>query len=386
MIALASPQAQFRAHEEGIRAAIDRVLTANSYILGQEVAAFERAFARYCGSAYAVGVANGTDALTLALRALGVGPGDEVITVSHTALATLAGVLASGATPVMVDVDPVHYTIDPAAVEVAITSKTKVIVAVHLYGQAVDLPAIQDIVRRHGLKLVEDCAQATGARLGDKILGSIGDVGCFSFYPTKNLGGIGDGGMVVTSDQAVADRVQRLREYGWNEKREAQEIGVNSRLDAVQAAILAVKLPHLDADNQRRAAIAARYDAGLARLGLILPAVRSGSQHVYHLYVLACDDRDGLQKQLAADGVGTGVHYPMPAHLQKGYESMIRLPKAGLPVTTQLAPRILSLPMYPELSDEDVERVVDAVRSCREGAVAPRGIPDTAPKSAWAPL
>jgi len=382
MIALASPLAQFRAHEEGIRAAIDRVLTANTYILGQEVTAFERAFAGYCGSAHAVGVANGTDALILALRALGVGPGDEVITVSHTALATVAGVIATGATPVLVDIDPVYYTIDPAGIQAAITGKTKAIIAVHLYGQAVDLPAIQDIARRHGLKLIEDCAQATGARLDGKVLGSMGDVGCFSFYPTKNLGGIGDGGMIVTSDQAIEERVRRLREYGWNEKREAQEIGVNSRLDALQAAILDVKLHHLDADNQRRAAIAAQYDAGLSGLGLTLPAVRPGSLHVYHLYVLACGDRDGLQKQLATDGVGTGIHYPVPAHLQKGYESRVSLPKAGLPVTTELVSRILSLPMYPELGDEDVKRVVDAVQSRCKTAIASRSIPTTTPKYA----
>jgi dTDP-4-amino-4,6-dideoxygalactose transaminase len=370
MIALASPLAQFRAHEDAIRAAVDRVLTADSYILGQEVAAFEGAFAAYCGSAHAVGVANGTDALILALRALDIGQGDEVITVSHTALATVAGVIATGATPVLVDIDPVHYTIDPAGIETAITSKTRAIIAVYLYGQAADLSAIQAIARHHGLKLIEDCAQATGARLGDKVLGSIGDMGCFSFYPTKNLGGIGDGGMVVTSDQALADRVRRLREYGWNEKREAQEIGVNSRLDALQAAILGVKLPHLDAGNQRRAAIAAHYDAGLSGLGLTLPAVRPGSLHVYHLYVLACDDRDGLQKQLAVAGVSTGIHYPVPAHLQKGYEGRVRLAQGGLAVTTGLVSRILSLPMYPELGDAEVKRIIDTVKSIRAGVAA----------------
>ena len=351
------------------------MLTGKSYILGQEVAAFEHAFARYCGSAHAVGVANGTDALILALRALDVGQGDEVITVSHTALATVAAVVATGATPVLVDIDPVYYTIDPAGIEAAVTNKTRAIVAVHLYGQAADIPTIQAIACRHGLKLIEDCAQATGARLDRRMLGSIGDVGTFSFYPTKNLGGIGDGGMVVTSDPAVAERLRRLREYGWNEKREAQEVGVNSRLDVLQAAILGAKLPHLDADNDRRAAIVARYDAALDGLGLALPAVRPGSRHVYHLYVLACDDRDGLQKRLAEAGVGTAVHYPVPAHLQKGYQDRVRLPKGGLPVTTRLVARILSLPMYPELGDEDVKRVADAVRSCCKGAAAPRGIP-----------
>lgn len=364
MVSLASPLAQFRAHEKDVRAAIDRVLISNTYILGQELAAFESAFAAYCGASHAVGVANGTDALILAMRALGVGQGDEVITVSHTALATVAAVVATGATPVLVDIDPVYYTIDPAGIEAAITSKTKAIVAVHLYGQAADLPAIQTIARRHGVRLIEDCAQSTGAALNGKTLGSIGDVGTFSFYPTKNLGGIGDGGMVVTSDPVIAERVRRLREYGWNSKREAQEIGVNSRLDALQAAILGVKLPHLDADNRRRATIAARYDGGLAGLGLTLPSVRPQAQHVYHLYVLACDDRDDLQKQLAAKGVGTGIHYPVPAHLQAGYADRVRLPNGGLPVTTAIVSRILSLPMYPELGGEEVARVVDAVRSC----------------------
>ena len=368
MISCALPLAQFHTHERDIRAAVTAVLDSGGYILGREVAAFERAFADYCGVAHAVGVASGTDALVLAMRSLDIGPDDEVITVSHTALATVAAVLATGAKPVLVDIDPVYYTIDPARLEAAITKKTKAVIAVHLYGQAADLTQIQRLTRRHRLKLIEDCAQATGGRFGDKRLGAIGDVACFSFYPTKNLGGIGDGGMVITPSAVIAERVTRLRQYGWDAKRETREVGVNSRLDPLQASILKVKLPHLDADNARRGAIASRYDRGLAGLPVTVPAVRAGSQHVYHLYVIQCRDRDRLKESLAASGIEAGIHYLKPAHRMKGYAERLKLPKAGLPVTTRLVGRILSLPMYPELSDADVDRVIEAVRLHYKGA------------------
>lgn len=369
MIPCASPLAQYRAHDVDIRAAVTRVLEQGGYVLGREVENFERAFADYCGIAHAVGVGNGTDALTLTLRAMDIGAGDEVITVSHTALATVAGILAAGAKPVLVDIDPVYYTIDPVKVEAAITRKTRAVIAVHLYGHAADIPALQRICRRNKLKLVEDCAQSTGGLLGDRRLGSIGDAGTFSFYPTKNLGAIGDGGMVVTGNAALADRLRRLRQYGWNDKRETREVGFNSRLDPLQAAILGVKLPHLDADNCRRGAIAEQYSRALADLPLALPKVRPESQHVYHLYAMAGGGRDKLIAHLAAQGVQAGIHYPVPAHRHKGYANEVRLPRAGLPVTMRLVKNTLSLPMYPELGDGDVARVIAAVRSHYEGRV-----------------
>jgi dTDP-4-amino-4,6-dideoxygalactose transaminase len=362
VIPWANPLAQYRSHESEILAAIGRVLESKSYILGQEVETFERAFADYCGMAHGVGVGSGTDALILALRALGIGAGDEVITVSHTAVATVAAILACGATPVLVDVDPTYYTIDPAGMEAAITSRSKAIVAVHLYGQPADMDAIAAISRRRGLRIVEDCAQASGSRYRGRRVGGLGDIACFSFYPTKNLGAIGDGGMVVTADEALASRVRRLRQYGWDESRNTLEIGVNSRLDSLQAAILHAKLPHLDADNVRRAAIASRYDRALAGLPLTLPATSSEDTHVYHLYVLRCEQRDRLSAHLAADQIGSAVHYPVPVHQQPGYAERVIVTDGGLPVTTGLAEQILSLPIYPELSDAEVDRVITSIR------------------------
>jgi len=362
MIQLASPLAQYQALAGGIRAAMGRVLEGGAYILGAELANFERAFALSCNVAHAVGVGNGTDALIVALRGLGIGPGDEVITVSHTAVATVAAVIAAGATPVLVDIDPLHYTIDPVRIEAAITPRSRAIIAVHLYGQAADLDAVSAIARARGLRLIEDCAQSTGGIYRGRSLGSVGDAGTFSFYPTKNLGAIGDGGMVVTGDAALAERMRRLRQYGWDDARRTEEVGLNTRLDPLQAAILAVKLPHLAADNARRAAIAARYADGLAGLPLMLPTARADCAHVYHLYVVACDDRDGLMRHLDGHGIGTGVHYPLPVHFHRGYADRARLPYDGLPVTERIVGRILSLPMYPELDDAEVDAVVAAVR------------------------
>jgi dTDP-4-amino-4,6-dideoxygalactose transaminase len=362
VIALASPIAQYRSHEADIRAAVARVLESGAYILGPEVEAFERAFSAHCGTAHGIAVASGTDALRLAMIALDIGPGDEVITVSHTAVATAAAIQAAGATPVLVDIDPVYSTIDPALIEAAVTPRTRAVVPVHLYGQAAEMDMICAIARRRGLHVVEDCAQATGGRYRDRRLGSIGDIGCFSFYPTKNLGAIGDGGMIVTSDAALAKRVRRLRQYGWDEARTTREAGLNSRLDPIQAAILAAKLPHLDSDNARRAAIAQRYAQELAGLPIALPAARPDTTHVYHLYVAACDERDALMAYLAKRGVGCGIHYSAPVHRQKGYAERAVLPPGGLPVTERLVTRIVSLPMYPELTDAEADAVITAVR------------------------
>jgi dTDP-4-amino-4,6-dideoxygalactose transaminase len=365
MIPCANPLAQYQSQKEEILAAVTHVLEAGNYILGPEVDRFEKSFAAYCGVQNAVGVNSGTDALLIALKALDIGANDEVITVSHTAVATVAAVLASGATPVLVDIDPVFYTIDPERVAAAITPRTKAIIAVHLYGQSADLDALLAVSKAHNLPLIEDCAQSTGAFYKGRRHGSIGDIGCFSFYPTKNLGAIGDGGMVVTSNAALSERMRRVRQYGWNDTRSTETPGINSRLDEIQAAILGVKLTSLDSANARRAAIARRYAAALQDLPLTLPAARPDTSHVYHLYVLTCDDRGGLKKHLAAHQVGAGIHYPVPAHLHGGYNALCRLPPAGLPTTERLVGRILTLPMYPELTDAQVDDVIAAVRGYR---------------------
>ena len=362
VIPWASPLAQYRAHQAPIQTAINRVLNSGTYILGAEVEAFENAFAEYCGHGHAVGVASGTDALILALKALRIGPGDEVITVSHTAVATVAAILAVGATPVLVDVDEVYLTLDPAALVHVATPRSKAVIAVHLYGQAVDLDPILSFARERKLALIEDCAQACGGRYRGRRLGSIGDIGCFSFYPTKNLGAIGDGGIVLTREPEIAERVRRLRQYGWDDGRQTHEAGLNSRLDPLQAAILHAKLPHLDRDNARRGAIAQRYERGLQALPITIPSERAGAQHAYHLYVVACMQRDALMAYLAEHQIGCAIHYPVPVHRQHGYAERVILPSGGLPMTERVCQQILSLPLYPELSDADVDSVIAAVR------------------------
>jgi dTDP-4-amino-4,6-dideoxygalactose transaminase len=283
--------------------------------------------------------------------------------VAHTALATVAAILGTGATPVLVDVDPVHRTMDAAELEAAVTSRTKAVVPVHLYGQPADMDAIMAVAQRHNLKVIEDCAQAAGARHRGRRVGSIGDAGCFSFYPTKNLGALGDGGMVVSNDADLAVRIRQRRQYGWDGQRMAPETGINSRLDPIQAAVLSAKLPALDADNARRRAIALRYAQGLAGLPVAAPAGRAECEPVFHLYVIECASPPALMKSLEDRGIGTGIHYRVPVHKQAGYASRVGVPVDGLPVTEQLAGHVLSLPMYPELGDDDVDRVIAAVQS-----------------------
>jgi dTDP-4-amino-4,6-dideoxygalactose transaminase len=362
VIPWASPLAQYRAHQAPIQSAINRVLNSGNYILGAEVEAFESAFAAYCGAGHGVGVASGTDALILALKALGIGSGDEVITVSHTAVATVAAILAVGATPVLVDIDEIYLTLDPATLDRAATPRSKAVIAVHLYGQAADLDPILSFTRERNLALVEDCAQACGGVYRGRRLGSIGDIGCFSFYPTKNLGAIGDGGIVLTREPKIANRVRRLRQYGWDDARQTQEPGLNSRLDPLQAAILNAKLAHLDDDNARRAAIARRYAQGLQGVPVATPKERADAQHVYHLYVITSGQRDALMGHLAEHQIGCAVHYPTPVHKQHGYADRAILPPGGLPMTERACQQILSLPLYAELSDADVDRVIATVR------------------------
>ncbi len=361
MIPVANPLAGYLAYRTEIDEALRRVLNGGRYILGPEVEAFEAEFAAFIGVRFGVGVASGTDALVLALRAAGIGPGDEVVTVSHTAVATVAAIELAGARPVLVDIEPDYYTLDPNLLEAAIGPRTRAVIPVHLYGQPADLEPILAVSRRYGLRVIEDCAQAHGAVYRGRRVGAWGDLGCFSFYPTKNLGAFGDGGMVVTDDPALAERLRLLREYGWAERYVSSIPGFNSRLDELQAAVLRVKLRHLEAGNRRRAAIAARYDAGLAGTPVRPPRVRPGTTHVYHLYVVRSGARDRLRKFLAGRGVGTALHYPVPVHLQPAYRDRVRI--AGRLIETERAAReILSLPMYPELTDEEVQAVIDSIR------------------------
>lgn len=360
MIPQADPKAQYLSHQEEIDTAIRRVLNAGRYILGEETRNFEEEFARYTGCPFGVGVGTGTDALTLALRAYGAGPASEVITVAHTAVATAAAIEACGATPVFVDVEPEYHTMDPTCLKAAITPRTKAVVPVHLYGQPANMEAICTIAREAGLAVIEDCAQSHGAELGGKPAGSFGDAGCFSFYPTKNLGALGDGGMVVTRNAQVADYLKLLREYGWTDRYVSHVPGFNSRLDELQAAILRVKLKYLDADNEKRVALADRYDRGLAGLPLMLPVRRARARHVFHLYVIRSERRDDLRAFLGSRGVGTGVHYPVPVHLQPAYQG--RLASSPLPHTERAVQEILSLPLYPELSPEAVDTVCRLTR------------------------
>jgi dTDP-3-amino-3,4,6-trideoxy-alpha-D-glucose transaminase len=345
---------------EAFTLAIQRVLASGWYILGPEVEAFEREFAAYHGMRHAVGVANGTDAIELALRAAGIGAGDEVITVAHTAVATVCAIERAGATPVLVDIEPDTFTLSPDAAATAITPCTKAIVPVHIYGQLADMPALRQLADQHGLLLIEDCAQGHGARLQDRLAGTWGDLATFSFYPTKNLGALGDGGAIVTNDAGYAERLKRLRTYGQTSRYIHAERGMNSRLDEMQAALLRVKLEHLDRHNQERREIAAIYNYQLQNV--ITPVVSPESYHVYHLYVIRHGARDGLMQALAQEGVGTLIHYPVPVHLQEAYHDL-GYPAGSLPHTEQAAREILSLPLYIGLTTAQAESVAAAVNA-----------------------
>ena len=360
MIPCANPAAQFESYQAEIEAAVGRVLQGNRYILGPEVEALEREFADYIGTRRAIGVASGTDALELALRALAIGAGDEVITVSHTAVASVAAIEAAGAVPVLVDVDPRYYTLDPQQLAEVLSPRTRAVIAVHLYGQPADLDAIATFCRENHLELIEDVSQAHGARWKGKRLGSIGRIACFSCYPTKNLGAVGDAGLVTTSDEDLADKVRMLREYGWRQRYVSDLVGRNSRLDELQAAILRVKLRHLDDDNGRRRRLAAHYTERLAGLPLQLPAIREGAEHVFHLYVVRSDERQSLIEHLKAHDIHPGIHYPMPVHLQPAYKGRIRTARS-MAVTESLANEVLSLPMYPELYAQQLDEVVNVL-------------------------
>ena len=354
---------QYAAVGAEIRTAIERVLSSQQFVLGREGAAFEEEIAVLCGVAHGVGVASGTDALILALRACGVQAGDEVLLPTYTFVATGSAVSALGAKPVFVDIRPETYNLDASELERRVTSRTRAIIAVHLYGLAADMDPILAFAKSRKLPLIEDCAQAIGALYKSRRAGSFGDAACFSFYPTKNLGALGDGGMVVTNDPALATALREVREYGWRDRYVSARIGINSRLDAIQAAVLGVKLRTLAADNARRQTIADRYDAGLAGLPLALPARRSDATHVFHQYVIRLAERDALRDRLRAAGIGTGIHYPVPVHRQPAYSGRLASGPSGLGVTERAAPQILSLPIYPQISDEALDRVIAEIRA-----------------------
>jgi len=363
VISQMAPGAFFEAHREEVAAAMMRVVDSGWYILGKEVAAFEHEFADYFGFGGAVGVASGTDAIVLALRTLGIGFGDRVATVSHTAVATVAAIEIAGASPVFLDVTPNTYVLDPASLERTLNEvdSIRAVIAVHLYGHPADIPAITSIAKAHSVFVIEDCSQAHGAKIDRFFAGGLADIGTFSFYPTKNLGALGDGGMVVFRHVEDIKRARSLREYGWERRYISEAPGMNTRLDEVQAAILRVRLPYLRAGNERRRQIAAAYDDGLRNVGLTLPLEQAGVTHVYHQYVVRHPDRNHFQRLLKERGVGTNIHYPVPVHLQPAYEKRCCTDPAGLGVTELVADEILSLPMYPELTDADVASVVDIV-------------------------
>ncbi len=358
--------AQWREIAPQVRPALEGVLSSADFILGEAVERFEQQFAAWLGSRHAIGVASGLDALRLALAALDVGHGDEVLIPANTFIATAFAVSSTGARPVPVDCLEATHQIDPARIEAAITPRTKAIVPVHLYGHPADMEPIGRIAARHGLAVVEDAAQAHGARLAGRACGTFGTAGCFSFYPAKNLGAYGDGGIVVTDDEALAARLRLLRHYGQRAKNEHVVVGSNSRLDSLQATVLAVKLGRLDAWNTARAAHAALYAELLPREELVLPRVEPGATHVYHLYVVRTPRRDELRAHLDACGIDTGIHYPVPPHLQPAYAGLGYGP-GDFPVAERLAGEVLSLPMFPELSAGQVERVAAAVRSFPAG-------------------
>ena len=365
-IMVADPKAGYLAHKDTLDQAVQDVLESGWYILGEKVKAFETHFASYLGTKNCIGVGNGTDAIQFALRAVGIKPGDAVITVSHTAVATVSAIDWIGATPVLVDIQPDSFTIDPQKVEDTFRSeigkKIKAIVAVHLYGHPAWMEELIEIANRHGARLIEDCAQAHGATIDGRKAGSIGICGTFSFYPTKNLGAFGDGGAIVTNDLEIAERIRLLQQYGWRKRYISDEVGYNSRLDELQAAILNCKLSWLDEGNHRRREIAQHYRDGLQGLPITLPVERPGYGHVYHQYVVKSNSRDLLSKYLEENGVRTAILYPMPVHLQPGYRDRVLLGKGGMKITESVAKEILCLPIFPELSNLEVENVVGNIR------------------------
>ena len=354
-------KAQYLSIQSEIDTAIARVLASGQFILGPEVSAFEREFADYCGVGYAIGVDSGTSAIQLALLACGIGTDDEVITVSHTAVATVTAIELTGARPILVDIDPSRYTLDPSKLVTALTSRTSAILPVHLYGCPADMDPILAFAHEHQLFVIEDCAQAHGAHYHGRPVGGWGDLAAFSFYPTKNLGTYGDGGAVLTNDPDLAKRLSMLRQYGWGKRYISEFKGLNSRLDDIQAAILRVKLGHLDEWNKRRQSLANIYNELLSNCGLDLPDIPQYTEHVYHQYVIRTSQRDHLCAFLADRSIHSAIHYPMPVHLQPAFKNL-GYSAGTFPNTEKFSGQVLSLPIYPEMTDSSVEIVCRAIK------------------------
>lgn len=352
--------AQYRSIKPEIDAAVSRVLESSHFVLGEEVAAFEREFAKYCGASECIALNSGTSALHLALLAAGVGPGDEVITVPFTFVASVATIVYTGARPVLVDIDPHSFNMNPATVEAAITSRTKAIMPVHLYGQPADMDSILEIAQRHSLVVIEDAAQAHGAKYKGRSAGNLGDIGCFSFYPTKNLGAYGEGGAVTTNNSEYAKKIRMLRDWGQDTKYHHVLHGFNYRMEGLQGAILRVKLRHLEQWIETRRAIASRYIQQLANSGLSLPREMPLVRHVYHVYSLRAPDRDAFRSSLQEEGIQTAVHYAIPVHLQPAYADL-GYPSGSFPESEAAANEVVALPIYPELNADQVEAVCHAV-------------------------
>jgi dTDP-4-amino-4,6-dideoxygalactose transaminase len=360
MIPCANPKAQYLSYQDEIDSAIQRVLFSGWYVLGNEVREFEKEFAQFNTVSHTIGVGSGTDALHIALRAMDIGPGDEVITTAHTAVATASAINLAGAKPIFIDIVPDFFTMDPQLIDKAITPRTKAIIPVHIYGQPCDMDAIMDIANKNNLKIIEDCAQAHGAKYNGKRVGSMGDVGCFSFYPTKNLGAIGDGGALVTNNDQLAEKIKLIREYGWEERYISSKEGWNSRLDELQAAILGVKLKNLDKDNSLRQQHSKKYNELLKDLPIALPSKRESCAHVFHLFVIKTNNRNKLKEYLQKNGVNTTIQYPVPVHQQKYFQKICG--EKSLSVTEQVAKKILSLPMYPELEENEIHKVSNILK------------------------
>jgi dTDP-4-amino-4,6-dideoxygalactose transaminase len=368
MIPLVDLKAQYESIKGEIDEAIAEVLASTQFILGPKVEAFEAEFADYCQSRFAFGVDSGTSALHLALLAAGVGPGDEVITVSYTFVATVAAIIYTGATPVFVDIDPLTCNIDPAKIEAVITPRTKVIMPVHLYGTCADMDSILDIARRHNLLVVEDAAQAVGAEYKGKRAGSMGELACFSFYPGKNLGAYGEAGAVVTSNEKYVEIIKQLRDQGQSAKYLHERVGYNFRMEAIQGAVLRVKLKHLDDWTSARRQHARFYFSELANSGLRLLEEPPACKSVYHIFPLFTEQRDELREHLHANGISSGIHYPIPVHMQRGFNNL-GFNEGDLPQTEGVCREVLSLPMYPELTNETVTQITQAVNQfCHHAA------------------
>jgi len=366
MIPQCNPKANYKKYREEIDKAISTVLSSGSYVLGEQVTSFEDEFSSFLGISETIGVANGTDAIELALRACKIGNSDLVATVSHTAVATVSAIRRVGAKPIFVDIEEDFYTMSPKDLAAVINEyDIKAIIVVHIYGQMADMQGILDLAKQKDIPVIEDCAQAHGATQESKMAGTWGDIGCFSFYPTKNLGAIGDAGAVVTNNMEIANRLREIRQYGWKERYISIREGINSRLDEIQAAVLRVKLKYLSMDNNRRKEIAAIYNKNLENLNhIIVPKLRTGNKHVYHQYVILSEHRDTIRRELEEDGIFCGIHYPKPVHLQSIYhKSSYNI--LDLNVTEQFSGQILSLPMYPELNLEEAKEVTARIKNIK---------------------